>query len=263
LKNGNGVRIKILQSDGTLVIDRAVASDNLSTFTTTISTFGFDPGHYQCRLEDGVGKLITVDEFDITGTKKIVFEDDFSNGYSGWDSSSTADRTFSYEVIENQPVYQLKSKNTSWNTLVSRLKKLGYIGDCVIEVDSWTTLDAVVQRGIIVRSPENDGGSWDTLSFDAVGLNGGGSFGMVRVTNGKQVTLLPYTYAEVIKTKGLPNRLKVAIRGSNIEVYINGLQVATFNDPNPAGKGYVGLVIRNAQPNSPVFFDNFVVYDLK
>ena len=72
LTGGSGIKIKVLQADGTLVIDRAVTSNNLSTFATSISTFGFDPGHYQSRLDDGVGKLLSMDEFDIVGTKEPV-----------------------------------------------------------------------------------------------------------------------------------------------------------------------------------------------
>jgi hypothetical protein len=263
LKGNSGIKIKVLQADGMPVIDRAVTSNNLSTFATSISTFGFHPGHYQCRLVDGAGKQITFGEFDITGIKHIIFEDDYSNGYSGWWVSCTAERTFSYEIIENQPLYQMESKNTSWQVLVTWLERLGQIGDCVIEVDCWSQPGDMAQRGIIFHAPVNNGNTWSTVSFDAFGVSSVGSYALLRITNGTQSILLPYTSAEVIKNKGLPNHLKVAMKGSNIEAYINGLQVATFNDPSPIAKGYVGLAIRDARPDSPVFFDNFLVYDFK
>jgi len=203
LSGDSGIKIKVLQADGTLVIDRAVTSNNLSTFATSISTFGFDPGHYQCRLEDGNGKLLTMDEFDITGTKRIIFEDDFSNGYSGWFVSSTADRTFSYEIIDKQPLYQMESKSTSWRVLCCWLEKLGLIGNCVIEVDCWSQFGDTAQRGVIFHVPANSGSTWSTVSFDAFGINSTGAYAILRVTNGKQDILLPYANTEIIKTKGL------------------------------------------------------------
>ena len=203
LKGTNEVRLKVLQSDGTLVIDRVVLSDNLSTSATSISTFGFDPGHYQCRLEGADGKLEAQEEFDVTGTKHIIFEDDFSNGYSGWYVASTENYTTSYGTVENQPVYQMRSKNTSVTTLYSYLQRLGQIGDCVIEVDCWSLPGDKVGRGIVFHAQENNEGTWNKVSFDAFGIGGETLYGMQRITNGKLVILLPDTYADVIKTKGL------------------------------------------------------------
>jgi hypothetical protein len=148
-------------------------------------------------------------------------------------------------------------------TLYCYLQRIGQIGDCVIQADCWSLPGDKVQRGIVFHAQENADGAWDKTNFDAFGIDGETSFIMLRVTNGKKDILLPSTFAEVIKTKGLSNHLKVAIMGSDIEAYINGLQVATYSDPAASSKGYVGLALGNTRPDSPVFFDNFLLYNLK
>jgi hypothetical protein len=267
LKNGNGVRIKILQSDGTLVIDRAVASDNSSTFATSISTFGFDPGHYQCRLEDGVGKLITVDEFDITGTKKIVFEDDFSNGNSGWYIWSNDKDSFSYDNSKGEPVYHIKSNvESGWVDYIP-LEKLGIIGNIVVEVDCWPTPAYPGPLcGIIFRySSNNTQNVWgNNVNFYGFGVfNDAGKYVVGKWLNFKFTNLVNSTNTDAIR-KDQPNHLKVACNGSTIECYINGLQVEILEENSLADKGYVGLAVwAPAGSKLDAYFDNFMVYQIK
>jgi len=263
LKNGNGVKIKILQSDGTLVIDRAVASDNSSTFATSISTFGFEPGHYQCRLDDGDGKLLAMEEFDIAGTKKVLFEDDFSNGYSGWYVWSNDKDSFSYDNFKGEPVYHIKSNAAVWMDYIP-MHTLGSIGNFAVEVDCWpdpTSTDT--KCGLIFRyvskSTENIWGN--NVNFYGFGVaTDPGMYGVMMWLDSKWNTLVKYTPTDATQ-KGQPNRLKVACNGSIIECYVNGLQVETFEDSRLASNGYVGLIAAGSKLNA--YFDNFVVYQIK
>ena len=220
------VTLKVLQADGTLVIDRANTSDNSSTFSTSISTFGFNPSHYQCQLEDSEGKLLASDEFDVTGTRKTIFEDDFSNGNSGWSVFSGDKGSASYDTFNGEPVYHITS--SLWTCCPAQM--LGNVGNFVAEVDCWpdpsspnTTVCEMIFRYVV----ENNEYTWNNLSFYAFGVPG--TSGVIKVLNGKIVGLVNSTYSDSSR-KGKPNHLKVACNGSTIECYINGLQVLTGED---------------------------------
>jgi hypothetical protein len=264
LSGDSKVTVKVLPADGSPVIDRAATSTNSSTFTTAISTFGFNPGHYQCKLEDADGKQLALTEFDVTGTKNVVFEDDFSNGYSGWYVYSNDIDSFSYGSYNGEPVYHIKSKAESNWIDFTPLQNPGIIGNFVAEVDcrpdpaSPNPLCGIIFRYV----PENNENLWNTKSkFYAFGAsNNPGKYGALKFLSGKFVTLINYTQTDATR-KDQPNHIKVACNSSTIECYINGLQVETFEDNDLPDKGYLGLAAYG--PRLDAYFDNFVVYQVK
>jgi len=264
-KNGS-TTVKIAQSSGTLVIDKKYDYVNPDTLDLVISTYGFNPGRYKCHVEDTTNGQAADAEFDVTGKKYIIFEDDFSNGFSGWPTYTSENYTTLYDKTNQGPAYYFRIRDNKLAVLYRFQTRVGKIKDCIAEVDCWSKPEESTFAGILFRAVlDNNEDKWDkTSQYVFLADSGYGAYCIHILINGKWKYPVFQKVSDVVKKDGSPNRLKVACVGSTIETYINGVQVETLTDETIKDEGYVGLFIETIrEPNALVYFDNFLVYQIK
>lgn len=158
----------------------------------------------------------------------VSIADDFSGGGSRWDRSQTRLAGGAYELtleLDNFDSYGLF---------------LG--GDGISDFD--LAVDATMlagppdaEFGIRFRQSAPD----DHLLFS---ISPSGYYRLARVNDRTYTSLIPWTRDDRIRTGiGATNRLRVVAEGESLTGYINGEQVLSYSDPEPAaGQLTLGLV---------------------
>ncbi len=184
-------------------------------------------------------------------TLPILFEDDFSDPGSGWYVSSDERQEKAYEDGE----YSLLSKLP--NTIVWQwIPRPTWIeGDFTVEVDiRRLSTDKGHSGGIAFRYQDND----NYYIYEV--RSGDNQYRLLKQLRNKWITLKGWTYSGYINTGVNTNHLKVACSGTQIEIYVNGHKLGTFNDSSFISGKILLTTDALEIPGSHYHFDNFKLY---
>lgn len=177
-----------------------------------------------------------------------LYEDDFSNVYSGWQRYSGQD----YEAGYKDGEYHILMKDYEWAWVWNR--NAGSFTDFILDVDA-RLVSGVDETayGLVFRLRDGD-------NFYAVLASANGSWGIGGRFNGVQ-TVFQQGQSDFIKEDNGTHHLQLVCKGSRIEAYVNGHHLTTVTDDSIAD-GYVGMIVMRAEPNDHVAFDNFRVHSV-
>lgn len=177
----------------------------------------------------------------------LVYEDDFSDSFGGWDDAFD---TYTRKVYGNNR-YQIEV-NAS-NLVAWGLANKG-VGDFEIEVEArQEDGDVKNSYGLLFRFIDRD-------NFYRFDISGDGYYLLSKFVDGEWVTLVDWTQSEFVNQGNADNTLKVAAFGPKITVWVNGQQLASITD-NSLTEGNFGFFAGTfAEPYTWVSFDNMKLW---
>lgn len=180
----------------------------------------------------------------------ILFQDDFSNPFSGWDRVSDGGNVTDY----GDGVYHMYVAEPQLDIWANPGKNFT---DVSVEVDATKVggPDANLE-GLICRYNESGG-----FKFYMFLIGADGYYIIARVDNGQQtgISSEQMLQSSVIRTGNATNRIRADCIGPNLSMYVNGQLVATATDSTYSG-GDVGLLAGTFDAaGADINFDNFVV----
>jgi len=184
---------------------------------------------------------------------RLLYEDDFSNSYSGWGTGSDDWGKFVYEGGE----YSISIERTNWFDY--HLNSVsGMQEDFTVEVDARKLAQGTDAAGIIFRDQMGQG-KWSFYVF-WVDSNSGTYAIQKYIKDVWAPDLKDFTRSNYINRGANTNRLKVTCKGNQIEVYANDYKLTTVTDTSLTS-GYIGLAAETfASSNAHYHFDNFKLY---
>jgi Domain of Unknown Function (DUF1080) len=186
----------------------------------------------------------------------VLFQDDFSNSLSGWDSVTDDDRITNYKDGSYQ--IQVNTIGTGGSGMDMWANPgLSFDGDVRVEVDA-TKNDGPDDNdmGVICRYTDND----DSFHFYFFLISSDGYVGISKMDNTSShlISGEEMLQSDTIKT-GETNHIRADCIGSKLTLYVNGQQAATATDTSYT-TGDVGLIAGTFDtPGTDVLFDNFKV----
>jgi hypothetical protein len=180
---------------------------------------------------------------------QLICEDDFSNPNSGWEQASTAEGESYYKDGEFHGLVKMWDwSGWQYNRNAGRFK------DFIMEEDARLVSGPKDSAyGLIFRCQSND-------NFYRFLVSANGSYVIGTRLDSKWTELQGWTVSPYINQDNGTNHLKVICKGSQIEVYVNGYQLAKVIDDSFAD-GYIGGIIYASEPDAHVAFDNLKVYN--
>ncbi len=178
----------------------------------------------------------------------ILFQDDFSDSSSGWDSYSGSDGATDYA----DGVYRIYVNETSTDYWAN--PGLDFT-DTVIEVDA-TKVGGPDDNdlGLICRYQDLDNFYFFVISSD-------GYYAIGKVVDGTQELLgvENMEYSDTIKQGNATNHIRADCFGSHLVLHVNGQKLSDVTD-NTYTSGDVGLMAGTFdEAGTDIHFDNFVV----
>jgi hypothetical protein len=183
----------------------------------------------------------------------VLFQDDFSNKSSGWDSVSDEDGVTDY-VDGAYRIFVNKTQFDFWANPGQSLP-----ADVRVEVDVTKTAGPDINDiGIICRYNQSN----DVSTFYYLYITSEGFANISKIENDEPSTLSEEitTPNPAIKTGNASNRLRADCVGSTLTLYVNDQQVLTTTDSSIAAGGDVGLIAGTFdESGTDILFDNFIV----
>jgi len=178
----------------------------------------------------------------------ILFTDDFSNTNSGWDRQRTTDGITDYD--NGHFLIQIDQPDSDFFANPSK-----NFTDVRVEVEAYRESgDLDNNYGVICRyQGQND--------FYTGMISSDGYYGIFKVKGGEYTLLGMDSMAKspAIKPDSEKNLIRLDCKGSNLTLYVNGVQLDTRQDADFA-TGDVGLLAGTYKnPGVKVIFDNFMV----
>jgi Tol biopolymer transport system component len=178
----------------------------------------------------------------------LVYEEDFSDSFSGWDDAFDA---YTRKVYGNNRynIEVFASNLVAWG-LANRI-----VSDFEVEVEArLEDGDDANSFGLLFRFQDRD-------NFYRYDITGDGYFLISKFVGGEWVTLVDWTSSEFINTGGgVTNILKVSAFGPNITLWANGQQLASVNDDSLARGNFGFFTSTFSEPYSWVSFDNLKMW---
>ena len=178
-----------------------------------------------------------------------LFEDDFSDTSSGWDSVRADEGMTDYDAGRYRIVVDEVTSDYWANPGLS-------FGDVRVEVDA-------TKKG---GPDNNDFGVQcryqDTENFYAFFISSDGYYGIAKIVGGEYQLLGNDSMLESdsIRQGAVNNHIRADCIGSRLTLYVNGEQVHAVDDDSYA-TGDVGLMAGTfEEPGADISFDNLVVY---
>jgi len=177
----------------------------------------------------------------------LVYEDDFSDSFGGWDDAFD---TYTRKVYGNNR-YQIEvttSNLVAWG-LANR-----DVADFEIEVEArQEDGDSAASYGLLFRFQDRE-------NFYRFDVSGDGFFLLSKFIKGQWVTLVDWTESEFINPGSNGNLLKVTAFGPSISIWANGQQLAAVTDDS-LDHGNFGLFVGTfAEPYTWVSYDNLKLW---
>jgi hypothetical protein len=179
---------------------------------------------------------------------RLLFQDDFSDAKSGWDSLSNEDGITDYDNGQ----YRILVNTT--NTDVWANPGLNFT-NTIIEVDATKAGgDDNNDLGVICRYKDSNNFYFFVISSD-------GYYGIGKFKDGQQVLVgmesMPPT--DAVRQGNATNHILAECNGSTLRLVINGQQLAETTDSDFTS-GDAGLLAGSFEnPGTDILFDNFIV----
>jgi hypothetical protein len=176
-----------------------------------------------------------------------MYEDDFSNPASGWETSSSEKFDLYYEDGEYHVLCQADLPFRKCNI------GAGQFTDFALEIDARLVSGPDEScYGVVFRFQ-------DIYNLYSFLVWGDGRYQVETWLNDERTMLQGKTKSDFVNQGNNTNHLKVVCRGTQMEVYVNGHHLTTVTDDSFA-KGYVGWIAQTTGANAHVAFDNIKVY---
>ncbi|MCB0194948.1 MAG: PD40 domain-containing protein [Anaerolineae bacterium] len=173
----------------------------------------------------------------------LVYEDDFSDSFGGWDDAFD---TYTRKVYGNNR-YQIEvnaSNLVAWG-LANR-----DVADFEMEVEAkLEDGDQKNSYGVLIRF-------LDRNNFYRFDISGDGYFLLSKFVEGNWTTLVDWTASEYINTDGSANILKIAAFGPDLTVWVNGQELASVEDDSLTHGNFGFFAGTFAEPYAWISFDN-------
>ncbi|MCB0209394.1 MAG: PD40 domain-containing protein [Anaerolineae bacterium] len=177
----------------------------------------------------------------------LVYEDDFSDSFGGWDDAFD---TYTRKVYGNNR-YQIEvnaSNLVAWG-LANR-----DVADFEMEVEAkLEDGDQKNSYGLLIRF-------LDRNNFYRFDISGDGYFLLSKFVEGNWTTLVDWTASEYISTDGSANILKIAAFGPDIKVWVNGQELASVSDDALTHGNFGFFAGTFAEPYAWISFDNLKLW---
>jgi hypothetical protein len=178
----------------------------------------------------------------------LVYEEDFSDSFSGWDDAFDA---YTRKVYGNNRynIEVFASNLVAWG-LANRI-----VSDFEIEVEGkLEDGDVTDSYGLLFRFKDRN-------NFYRFDISGDGYYLFSKFVDGEWITLVDWTPSEFINTGiGATNILKVSAFGPNITLWVNGQQLTSATDDSVARGNFGFFTGTFAEPYSWVSFDNLKMW---
>ena len=181
----------------------------------------------------------------------VIFEDDFSDSSSGWDTISDESGVSSYT-----DGHYLISVNETLMYLYEDLEDPSDLADIQIDVDLLKTSDVVHDAGVMCRIQDSDNFYYFVISSD-------GFYAIGAFKDGEDTLLGSEDMLEdtkgIIKTGVADNHMRADCIGNTLTLYVNGTELYSVEDSD-FSSGSIGL-IAGSYEDVPitVIYDNFVL----
>lgn len=177
----------------------------------------------------------------------LVYEDDFSDSFGGWDDAFD---TYTRKVYGNNR-YQIEvnaSNLVAWG-LANR-----DVANFEIEVEArQEDGDVKNSYGLLFRFQDRE-------NFYRFDISGDGYFLLSKFVDGQWVTLVDWTASEFINKGNAGNILKVSAFGPNITVSVNGQQLASIVDDSLTHGNFGFFAGTFSEPYTWVSYDNLKMW---
>lgn len=177
----------------------------------------------------------------------LVYEDDFSDSFGGWDDAFD---TYTRKVYGNNR-YQIEvnaSNLVAWG-LANR-----DVADFEMEVEAkLEDGDQKNSYGLLFRFQDRD-------NFYRFDISGDGYFLLSKFVDGEWSTLVDWTESEFISTDGSANILRIAAVGPEITVWSNGQKLASVIDDSLTHGNFGFFAGTFAEPYVWVSYDNLKLW---
>lgn len=179
---------------------------------------------------------------------RLLFQDDFSDAKSGWDSLINEDGITDYDNGQ----YRILVNTT--NTDVWANPGLNFT-NTIIEVDATKAGgDDNNDLGVICRYKDSNNFYFFVISSD-------GYYGIGKFIDGQQVLIgmesMPPT--DAVRQGNATNHIQAECNGSTLRLVVNGQQMAETTDSDFTS-GDAGLLAGSFEnPGTDILFDNFIV----
>jgi hypothetical protein len=178
----------------------------------------------------------------------VLFQDDFSDGSSGWSVLNEPDKTINYD--QGGFHFGIGQANYIY-TSTPRLK----FGDVQVSVSATKNSGPDDNAfGIICRYQDEN-------NYYSLLMSSDGYYGISKMKAGEQHTIGAdgMQFSQVIQTGNAVNQLRADCNGSSLVLWVNGEKLISTQDSDFA-TGDVGLVAGTFnQPGVDLTFDNFIV----
>jgi ribosomal protein L40E len=224
--------------------------------TVALYTTSFSPAAQQTKTAVAIGGTATAKTVAIqktaTARYMTLFQDDFSNPNSGWDSYENTNGSTGYE----NGGYRINVLTANW-LIWDTLPKI-FQNDVRIEVDA-SKMDGPDDNsmGVVCRYQDNDNYYYLAISSDgyaAIYKMFQGDLAVISSEDGK------WQKVTGIWPGLLTNHIRAECVGNKLTVYANDIQVATATDDSFTN-GQVSLAAGTFDTGGvDIQFDNFYVY---
>ena len=178
----------------------------------------------------------------------VLFQDDFSDVCSGWETYSDAEVANGY--ADDVYFIEVKVPDTFWWIMAGQ-----DFTDVVIKVETTQEVSAIDNSwGVLCRYQDDDNFYFFEISND-------GFYTIIVQENGEYITLVDWTESGVINQgQGAPNQLTVTCDGDLLSLAVNGQILAKVRD-STFTHGEVGFEVSTfEQGGARILFDNLVVH---
>jgi hypothetical protein len=187
----------------------------------------------------------------------VLFQDDFSNIFSGWDSVSDDDGVTDYK--DGAYRIQVNTIGTQGNGMdMWGNPGLNFDEDVRVEVDATKTAGPDDNdMGVMCRYDD----SGDTFNFYYFLISSDGYIAILKMKDSSSEVISgdEWELSDAVKTGNATNHIRGDCIGSELTMYVNGQKVATASDSDFT-KGDVGLMAGTFEtPGTDILFDNFLV----
>jgi hypothetical protein len=183
-------------------------------------------------------------------TGKILFQDDFSNANSGWETGDYSGDTLSY-LNGTYDIFAKTEGSILWGVASQNFT------DLIIDVDAAQLsgpADNNTAYGVYCRrTGENNS---DAYAFF---VSGDGYYSIIKITSGSFASLVDWTSSDVINQGDASNHLTASCIGDHLTLSVNGTEVADTYDSSYTS-GDISLAAGSMETTGiEAQFDNLVV----
>jgi len=197
--------------------------------------------------DDGNNQPAATQPADTPRELVLVYEDDFSDSFGGWDDAFD---TFTRKVYGNNR-YQIEV-NTS-NLIAWGLANRD-VANFEIEVEAkQEDGDEKNSYGLLFRFQDRN-------NFYRFDVSGDGYYLLSKFVEGEWTNLVDWTASEFINTGGAANILKVSAFGPDITIWANGQQLAAIKDESLNHGNFGFFASTFADPFTWVSYDNLKMW---